>query len=133
MVAATDERQGSREISGFNGRFVFPHDRPAGRQVGEAGAGDDHTSPARGTGSGSGFRGVDARRLDRINHQNARKMVLYLARHEPEERTRRQIREDLGLTMTEAELEKRLKQLVMAGGGCRRLRRPVGDYRAQGS
>ncbi|MCP4656084.1 MAG: hypothetical protein GY856_11780 [bacterium] len=41
-------------------------------------------------------------------------MVLYLAKHEPGERTRRQIREDLGLTMTEAKLEKRLKQLVMA-------------------
>ncbi len=52
--------------------------------------------------------------LERVNDQNARRMVLYLAKHEPEERTRRQIREDLGLTMAEAQLEKRLKQLVMA-------------------
>ncbi len=52
--------------------------------------------------------------IERINDKNARRMVLYLAKHEPEERTRRQIREDLGLTMTEAKLEKRLKQLVMA-------------------
>ncbi len=52
--------------------------------------------------------------IERVNDKNARKMVLYLAKHEPEEKTRRQIREDLGLTMTEAKLEKRLKQLVMA-------------------
>ncbi len=49
-----------------------------------------------------------------VNDRNARRMVLYLAAHEPEERTRAQIREDLGLTMTEDELEKRLHQLVMA-------------------
>ncbi len=52
--------------------------------------------------------------IERINDKNARRMILYLARHEPEERNRRQIREDLGLTMTEAKLEKRLKQLVMS-------------------
>ena len=52
--------------------------------------------------------------LDRVNDQNARKMVLYLAKSEPEERTRAQIRDDLGLTMAEVDLEKRLKQLVMA-------------------
>ncbi len=50
--------------------------------------------------------------LKRVNDQNAHRMVLYLAKHEPEERTRRQIREDLGLTMSEGDLEKRLKQLV---------------------
>ncbi len=50
----------------------------------------------------------------RVNDQDARKIVLYLARHEPEQRTRRQIHEDLSLTMTEGQLEKRLKQLVMA-------------------
>ncbi len=49
-----------------------------------------------------------------VNDQNARRIVLYLAANEPEERTRAQIREDLGLTMTEDELEKRLHQLVMA-------------------
>ncbi|MCP4664688.1 MAG: hypothetical protein GY856_55615 [bacterium] len=50
----------------------------------------------------------------RVNDVNARKIVLYLARHEPEQRTRRQIREDLSLTMTEGQLDKRMKQLVMA-------------------
>ncbi len=49
-----------------------------------------------------------------VNDTNARKIVLYLARHEGEERSRRQIREDLGLEMTDDELEKRLHQLVGA-------------------
>ncbi len=52
--------------------------------------------------------------IERVNDRNARRMILYLAKHEPEERTRRQIRDDLSLEMTEAELEKRLKQLVMS-------------------
>ena len=50
----------------------------------------------------------------RVNDTNARKIVLYLAAHEPEERTRVQIREDLDLDMTEGELEERLYKLVMA-------------------
>jgi hypothetical protein len=50
----------------------------------------------------------------RVNDTNARKIVLYLAAHEPEERTRVQIREDLDLEMTEGELDERLHQLVMA-------------------
>jgi hypothetical protein len=50
----------------------------------------------------------------RINDTNARKIVLYLAGHEPEERTRVQIRDDLDLDMTEGELEERLYKLVMA-------------------
>ncbi len=49
-----------------------------------------------------------------VNDVNARKIVLYLAKHDPEERNRRQIREDLKLEMTDVELEKRLHQLVMA-------------------
>lgn len=49
-----------------------------------------------------------------VNNRNARRIVLYLAAKEPEERTRAQIREDLGLTMTEGELEDRLYKLVMA-------------------
>ncbi len=49
-----------------------------------------------------------------VNDANARKIVLYLARHEPEERDRQQIREDLKLDMTDDELEKRLHQLVKA-------------------
>ncbi len=50
----------------------------------------------------------------RVNDTNARKIVLYLARHEPEARTRDQIRADLDLTLTDEELEKRLHQLVRA-------------------
>ncbi len=50
----------------------------------------------------------------RVNDVNARKIVLYLAKHAPEERSRVQIREDLHLTMTEGKLEKRLHQLVKA-------------------
>jgi hypothetical protein len=41
----------------------------------------------------------------RVNDVNARKIVLYLARHDPEERDRDQIREDLELEMTDIELE----------------------------
>ncbi|MCP4658047.1 MAG: hypothetical protein GY856_21770 [bacterium] len=50
----------------------------------------------------------------RINDLNARKIVLYLARHEPEARTRAQIRDELDLTLTDGELEKRMHQLVKA-------------------
>lgn len=50
----------------------------------------------------------------RINGATSRKIVLYLARHEPEERTRRQIREDLKLDMPDDELEVKLHQLVKA-------------------
>jgi hypothetical protein len=66
--------------------------------------------------------------IDRVNNVNARRMVLYLAKHEPEERTRKQIRDDLGLTMTEAKLEKRLKQLVMSDI----LARGSSDFRYRG-
>ncbi|MCP3993614.1 MAG: hypothetical protein GY722_00915, partial [bacterium] len=52
--------------------------------------------------------------FDRINDQNARKIVLYLTSHEPEERDRQQIREDLALDMTDNELKERLHQLIMA-------------------
>jgi len=48
----------------------------------------------------------------RVNDVNARKIVLYLARHDPEPRTRAQIRDDLELTLTDGELEKRMHQLV---------------------
>ncbi len=50
----------------------------------------------------------------RVNDVNARKIVLYLAKHDPEERSRAQIREDLDLTLTEGDLEKRMHQLVKA-------------------
>jgi hypothetical protein len=52
--------------------------------------------------------------IHRINDKNAHRMVLYLARHEPEERTRTQIKDDLKLEMSDPELDKRLKQLVYA-------------------
>lgn len=50
--------------------------------------------------------------FSRVNDINARKIVLYLAHHDPESRTRKQIREDLDLTMSEGDLEKRMHQLV---------------------
>ncbi len=52
--------------------------------------------------------------LDRVNDQNAHRIVLYLAKHEPEERSRVQIHEDLKLDITEKELAERLSKLVMA-------------------
>jgi hypothetical protein len=45
---------------------------------------------------------------------NAHKIVLYLAKHEPEERDRTQIHQDLKLDMTDSELAERLKKLVRA-------------------
>lgn len=50
----------------------------------------------------------------RVNDTNARKIVLYLAAHEPEERGRDQILADLGLDMTDQQLEERLHKLVKA-------------------
>ncbi|MCP4656764.1 MAG: hypothetical protein GY856_15230 [bacterium] len=50
----------------------------------------------------------------RVNDKNARKIVLYLAAHEPEERNRDEIRTDLDLDMTDEELEERLHKLVKA-------------------
>jgi len=52
--------------------------------------------------------------LDRVNDQNAHRIVLYLAAHEPEERDRAQIFKDLDLDMTEKELAERLHKLVMS-------------------
>ncbi|MCP4590758.1 MAG: hypothetical protein GY842_08435, partial [bacterium] len=50
----------------------------------------------------------------RVNDVNARKIVLYLAKHDPRPRTRVQIRDDLDLTLPDGELEKRMHQLVKA-------------------
>ncbi len=50
----------------------------------------------------------------RVNDTNARKIVLYLAAHEPEERGRDQILNDLKLDMTDQQLEERLHKLVKA-------------------
>ncbi|MCP4659443.1 MAG: hypothetical protein GY856_28885, partial [bacterium] len=52
--------------------------------------------------------------IKRVNDQNAHRIVLYLAKHEPEERDRTQIHKDLALDMTENDLTERLYQLVMA-------------------
>ncbi|MHC4925469.1 MAG: hypothetical protein ACYTG4_15540, partial [Planctomycetota bacterium] len=69
--------------------------------------------------------------VKRVNDKNAHKMVLYLARHEPEVRTRKQIKDDLKLDMTDPELDKRLKQLVyadiLASGGTNFHYRGLGD------
>ena len=50
----------------------------------------------------------------RINKINSRRIVLYLAKHEPAERDREQIRKDLELELTNEALTERLHQLVMA-------------------
>ena len=52
--------------------------------------------------------------INRINDINARRIVLYLAARDPEERTRQQIMDDLQLDLEHGQLEKRLQQLVMA-------------------
>ena len=52
--------------------------------------------------------------FDRVNDANARKIVLYLAAHEPEERGRDQILADLDLDLTDQDLEERLHKLVKA-------------------
>ncbi len=50
----------------------------------------------------------------RVNDKNARRIVLYLAAQEPEERGRDQILSALDLDMTDEELEERLHKLVRA-------------------
>ncbi len=52
--------------------------------------------------------------IERVNDQNAHKIVLYLAKHEPEERDRVQIHKDLKFDITEKQLAERLYKLVMA-------------------
>ncbi|MCP4409687.1 MAG: hypothetical protein GY807_18460, partial [Gammaproteobacteria bacterium] len=50
----------------------------------------------------------------RINDRVAKKVVLYLAHHDPMQRARRQILEDCAFDIDEEALEKRLQQLVYA-------------------
>lgn len=50
----------------------------------------------------------------RINDRNAKNIVLYLCKHRDREVTRQEISDQLQLDMTDAELEKKLKALVMA-------------------
>ena len=52
--------------------------------------------------------------FDRINEINSRRIVLYLAKREPEERDRDQIRKDLKLEIPHEKLTKDLHKLVMA-------------------
>ena len=52
--------------------------------------------------------------FDRVNQINSRRIVLYLAKHDPEERDLDQIRKDLKLELTDEELAERLHKLVMA-------------------
>ncbi|MDJ0841665.1 MAG: hypothetical protein QNK37_34480 [Acidobacteriota bacterium] len=52
--------------------------------------------------------------IQRVNDVHGKRLVLYLAHHAPEERTRKQILEDLDLDMTEQQLEDRLRKLVEA-------------------
>ncbi|MCP4753752.1 MAG: hypothetical protein GY866_22945, partial [Proteobacteria bacterium] len=52
--------------------------------------------------------------FDRVNEQNAKKIVLYLAKYGDQERNREQILNDLGLSLSDRELEERLHKLVKA-------------------
>ncbi len=78
--------------------------------------------PFDGASSGNGPKTGPSQRLHptaasekpRINGPTARKIVLYLASREPEERTRKQIRADLELDEPDDELEVKLHQLVKA-------------------
>ncbi|MCP4657319.1 MAG: hypothetical protein GY856_18060, partial [bacterium] len=66
--------------------------------------------------------------FDRVNKINSRRIVLYLAKHEPKERDRDQIRKDLKLEMTDEELAERLHKLVKADI----LARGSSDFRYRG-
>ena len=50
--------------------------------------------------------------FDRLKDVNAKKIVLYLARYGDEERTRKQILDDLGLDLTDHALEQLLHKLI---------------------
>jgi len=52
--------------------------------------------------------------LPRINDRNAKSIVLYLCKHRDREVTRRELLDELKLDITDDELEKRLKAMVMA-------------------
>lgn len=69
--------------------------------------------------------------LDRVNDKNAKKIVLYLAKHGKEERSREQILKDLRLDMNDNELEQKLEKLahadIIAYGTSRKFYRGLGD------
>ncbi|MDJ0835319.1 MAG: hypothetical protein QNK37_02320 [Acidobacteriota bacterium] len=52
--------------------------------------------------------------IERTNDTNAKRIVLYLAKHGTEERNREQITQDLGLELTDRELDNLLQKLVAA-------------------
>ena len=52
--------------------------------------------------------------FSRVNEVNAKKIVIYLAKYGSEDRSRKQILEDLELDMSDGDLEKRLHKLRMA-------------------
>jgi hypothetical protein len=52
--------------------------------------------------------------VDKINDKNGKRIILYLAKYGGEERTRKEILDDLQLDMTESELEKRLDAFIKA-------------------
>jgi hypothetical protein len=52
--------------------------------------------------------------VDKINDKNGKRIILYLAKYGREERTRKEILDDLQLDMTESELEKRLDAFIKA-------------------
>jgi hypothetical protein len=52
--------------------------------------------------------------FERVNDQNAKKIVLYLAKYGNEQRSREQILKDLKLEMSDGELEQKLHELAMA-------------------
>ncbi|MBF0408208.1 MAG: hypothetical protein HQM10_12695 [Candidatus Riflebacteria bacterium] len=50
--------------------------------------------------------------ISRINDKNGKRIVLYLAKHGKNERTRKEIMDDLQLEMTDSELEKKLDTFI---------------------
>jgi hypothetical protein len=52
--------------------------------------------------------------IDKINDKNGKRIILYLAKYGHEERTRKEIMDDLQLNMTDGELEKKLDAFIKA-------------------
>jgi hypothetical protein len=69
--------------------------------------------------------------FERVNDQNAKKIVLYLAKYGNEERSREQILKDLKLDMSDGELEQKLHKLaradIIAYGSSNKYFRGLGD------
>jgi hypothetical protein len=52
--------------------------------------------------------------IDKINDKNGKRIILYLAKYGHEDRTRKEIMDDLQLNMTDGELEKKLDAFIKA-------------------